>query len=437
MSRQILNHLYGAGSRFSYVRLAFNYYALKEYYGDSLKTLKGVQPYVEDINRIVMKFIIENEPDCEKIIPSLDRLRNQLIQNMEVLTAYTDHFLIYEYVLNRMEYKLKDEDTYDMEDDLQLEKRVADYILEIKDNVVINSRIQEIVGQLPIRLTKGKFFELLRDGLSIYEGGERKNLDDLVYMLKTGCSLMEPEDMESAYQDIWDNLDCLESGNYKDIKGEDFARLSEVMEKSCEKINEFSGLYILLQEIVNDVYVILLTKDYALKEQNEFETCIRVIEASIRGVCGGEQEADDNTVIDWLVMLEGRQEKHYEKYSSWEMKAFGADPESRDEVWNKISLLLSGSHFVDIHKIDNKSEMVDREYMNEVLQDLVSEFEKRFSQCSKPVVRSIMAKTLSSLPVFLNSMDEILLYVKGSLEGCHESYEKAAFSDLLYQLTEM
>lgn len=436
MSRQILNHLYGAGSRFSFVRLAFNYYALKEYYGDSLEILDGAKIYIEELNRIVMTSIIEEQPDWERSIPLLDSLRDRLIGNMEVLTAYTDHFRIYEYVLNRMEYKLKDEGSYEVEEDALLEKRVADYIFGVKDNIVINSRIQEIVGQLPIRLTKGKFFELLKDGLSIYNGGDRKNLDDLVYMLKTGCSLTKPENMESFYKDIRDSLEALELGNYKDVRGEDFLRLSELMEISCERLNEFSGLYILLQEIVNDVYVILLTKGHVLTEQKEFETCARIIKASVSALSKAE-EADEDMLTDWLVTLEGKQEKHYEKYCSWEMKALEEDPKDGDETQRKISLLLSGSHFVDIHDLENSGEAVDGEYMNAVLQDLISEFEKRFSQCSKPVVRSIMAKALSSLPVFFNSRDEISLYVRGSLEGCHEQYEKAAFSDLLYQLMEM
>ena len=46
------------------------------------------------------------------------------------------------------------------------------FILEDEDNMAINRKISQVIGQLPVRLTKNKFFEMLSNGLSIYKGGK-------------------------------------------------------------------------------------------------------------------------------------------------------------------------------------------------------------------------------------------------------------------------
>ena len=43
---------------------------------------------------------------------------------------------------------------------------IMHYILSDKDNVVINGKISEIVGQLPVRMLKDRFFEHIRDAFT-------------------------------------------------------------------------------------------------------------------------------------------------------------------------------------------------------------------------------------------------------------------------------
>ena len=87
---------------------------------------------------------------------------------MEVITAYVDRLRIYEHVLNRVEYRFNEgELDYDYYN-TYMTNEIMHYILSDKDNVVINGKISEIVGQLPVRMLKDRFFEHNRNICVIY-----------------------------------------------------------------------------------------------------------------------------------------------------------------------------------------------------------------------------------------------------------------------------
>lgn len=95
-------------------------------------------------------------------VDRIDALRNRIIAKMEILTAYTDIFQIYEYVLNRVEYRFSESEFGDEYYNDRFEKDIYRYITGDKDNTVINMKLSQIVGQVPMRLSKNKFYDMLR-----------------------------------------------------------------------------------------------------------------------------------------------------------------------------------------------------------------------------------------------------------------------------------
>ncbi|MDR1550895.1 MAG: hypothetical protein LBT06_20235, partial [Hungatella sp.] len=57
-----------------------------------------------------------------------------------------------------------------------------------------------------------------------------------------------------------------------------------------------------------------------------------------------------------------------------------------------------------------------------------------FSGVSRPATRAIMAKVLSDLPVYFNSIEEIQAYIEGSLKSCLDEAEKETCKELLEEL---
>ena len=49
-------------------------------------------------------------------------------------------------------------------------------------------------------------------------------------------------------------------------------------------------------------------------------------------------------------------------------------------------------------------------------------------------MRAVMAKILSDLPVYFNSIDEIQNYIRGSFESCTDEAEKETCKELLEEL---
>ncbi|HBY72917.1 MAG TPA: hypothetical protein DEG06_11815, partial [Lachnospiraceae bacterium] len=83
----------------------------------------------------------------------MDELRKEIMKRMNYLSIYLDIFQIYEYVFNRTEYRFKQDEIMIVEND-DFARKILRYIFDTEDNVVINAKIMETIGQLPVRITK-------------------------------------------------------------------------------------------------------------------------------------------------------------------------------------------------------------------------------------------------------------------------------------------
>lgn len=95
--------------RYSSSRLALNYYAFYESLYENPSADPKVLARYEAFHPLLQGFL-NGTIDLE----ALDSLRNQVIHDMEILTAYVDCFQIYEYVLNRMERRFLEADSVTM-----------------------------------------------------------------------------------------------------------------------------------------------------------------------------------------------------------------------------------------------------------------------------------------------------------------------------------
>ena len=142
--------------------------------------------------------------------------------------------------------------------------------------------------------------------------------------------------------------------------------------------------------------------------------------------------------------MEGRQEAFFERYLKTEL------PQESEE-WNRdpdyiravnVDRLLSGSSFAELKYLSSQEEsekteegeLVDRISLEKEAGAYFKELEEVFAGSSKQVVRAIMAKVLSDLPVYFGSMDEIQSYITGSLTSCLDEAEKETCKELLEEL---
>ena len=118
------------------------------------------------------------------------------MEKTEILTAFSDCFQIYEYVLNRVERRflvMKDSGRTPA----GLAAELVQHIAGLEDDAGRNEMLREIIAQLPVRFTRQKFYSLVMERFSVLTGVSKASIEDFLYMLKTSAMVQLPEHMEA------------------------------------------------------------------------------------------------------------------------------------------------------------------------------------------------------------------------------------------------
>ena len=180
-----------AACHYAYTRLALNYYMYYEVIleGDLLSSrLERLSKRYHGL----LKDFLEGSLELEE----LNGLRDDTASAMEANTAYTDVFQAYEYVLNRLEGRFEPQlmgNRNVRPDEEEWTAEIMAYIMDTDEPMVVNERVQSVVGQLPIRLTRNKFFAMVEEGMSVYKGGPVSGLDDMLYILRSEAMLVRSQ----------------------------------------------------------------------------------------------------------------------------------------------------------------------------------------------------------------------------------------------------
>ena len=438
METRLLKKQMTAAYQYSYVRLALNYYTFFETIGEEAHIPERI---FDSANRLTE--LLHSHFSGQDTLVELLKLREDITHEVEIMTSYADCFQIYEYVLNRLERKFKTLPAAGSDDEAFV-KRLLEFVTGASEAPVMNGRIKQIVGQLPIRLTKQKFFSLVMEGLSVYIGSSRENLKDMLYTLRTESMTKLPKDMEAGHKDLFELLEQFRHADYRNMTGEGFDEAMAKLTSASEELTNESGLYVMIQEIINDFCVLLLAGAEAVIDVKEEELYRSIVTDILEKFRKEDYSFGGDAFFEKFTQLEGRQEVYYERYLKVEL------PQEKAE-WNKdpdyvkainVDRLLSGSSFAELLVLNSDEEakqtedaaLVDRAYLETEAGVYLKELEEVFSGSSKQVVRAIMAKVLSDLPVYFNSIDEIQAYIRGSMVSCLDEAEKETCKELLEEL---
>lgn len=113
------------------------------------------------------------------------------------------------------------------------------------------------------------------------------------------------------------------------------------------------------------------------------------------------------------------------------MEQLMPDEGETDPVLLKIARLTSGSSFASLTEPSPSCGAADRRWIETKGEEFCQELTKAFEGMPKPVVRAVMAKILSCLPVVFGSFEELREYIEGSLEGCSDFAEREACMEIL------
>lgn len=426
---------------YSTVKLCLNFYTIREMLEEGTNVAEFKDNF-DKIAALLTKALSQEETITEDDINCIDTLRNSVEYKMKVLTSYTDGFEIYEYILNRLEAGIKG--TVENVDIELLSNKMFQYVFSENDTVVVNSKLQILMSQLPVRMTKNKFYDVVSNTLSIYKGGETSSVDDFVEMLKTAVLLIKPEGFDTEYPELYDVYRRLEEADYKNLDEKSFDSLSVDLNQGAEYIAEQVSYYMLFQEVINDTYTILLTSSGKTlnSDINEYNSAKKIIDTCINSF-------DDNAaekLIDAFVSLEGSQENVYENVMILETalddvthKIQGMDETVVEHIskLRTVEKLVSSSLFVDLKKdADIETKLADSDYIGKLKDEVAEAFATYFKDKSIVVVRSVMCKILAAMPIFLDTQQEIKNYFDYVLENCKNDSELTACNKLICDIIE-
>ena len=360
-------------------------------------------------------------------------VREQIQKEMEAVVAYTDCFQTYEYALNRMERRFDETLPVSELSDEAFVRQIMGFLTATKDAATMNRRIQEVIGQLPIRFTRQKYYGMVREALSAYIGADSEALENIMYLLRTGAMVELSAEQKAAYPELQALAEPLAQIRFKELTPEAYRNAVQAVALASEKLYALSEYCQTMQEMANDLYLIVLTGEAAVRDAGQ-EACASGI---IKGLLALDGKAIPEELEEALGGLEGVQEEYYEKYQRLDPAPEYQDGEDEEAYRMRcVDLLMSTSTFVTL-KENRQPKTVEIGDIDRAVDGFVALTEPVFAGLQKPVLRAVMAATLSALPVCFNSLDEIQAYVTNSLGSCSDIAEKETCKELILHLMEM
>lgn len=425
------------------IKMSMNLFTMYEMSEEiDLERREEIEGYIDTINASLRCVYIDKTPADEETVNEVTKVRDAVTAGMKVLTAYTDALEIYEYILNRIEPAVLgtvDEDINVSE----LAENMYEFVFSENDKMLVNTRIQEFIAQLPVRMTKNRFFDIITNSIAIYKGGEKKSVDDFIQTIRDAAILDKPEGFETKYPKLYEIYTAFINADYKDMSRAEFDMLSDMITEGTDIIQSAVTDYLMITEIVNDALIVLYTDPIADNSYlgKEYETSSKIIGELVKADDIYEASAEFDELF---VSLEGAQENAYEElsfldsnledlYAQYYEMYESEDMKRAFDLLSKADRLTSTSLFMDIEDSGIKVvvEEADDIYIMEERETLITELDEAMKGMSKQLKRSVMAKILSLMPVFFNTQQEIKEYFEYALSSCSDKAELTACRDIV------
>lgn len=434
---------------------------MMEYYMFYEVVTEDINPYIAmakemitSLNETVGQAMSDTLDDTQRkqLVDHILAMRTEVIDRMQVLTGYVDCFVVYEYILNRIQYRFDEKEV--LPEDTAFAQEVMNFIFGSNDNVTINDNLRVVLGQLPMRMTRSHYFDLIKNCISVYKGSEIESLEGFLYMFRTSAMLYKHPAQEQYFTEFAGVLQELMEADYEHMDRTLYELYAEKVRVSASKLNDLSDLYMQIGQIINGVYTLVVTEPYCVDEEK-----MTVVDDVIRGINALflEKEIDlwqredlltEEDRLNWLAeklpAVEGQQEKLYQSVNVAEAaldellegRAEEIEAAGLSDAFIKLhhlSQLNSSSVFAPLESQESAG-IVTAEIAEQETEKLLSELKELFQGRSRMFRRAIMAATVEKLPTFFKSAQEIADYMMNALNQCDDEAEKYASKQLILEM---
>ena len=382
----------------------------------------------------------------------LKGLRKENKKRMEFFTVLTDRLVAYEYVLNRYELKFAPEEKLDEflkanPEDTFLNKVISYLTLE-RDKKIFGTKLQEIIGEVPVQMTKNKLFELIDRAFTLYLDSDETSLDELIYMLRMAgltyrVGYADTDEADHAadassfcdyineYPMLGEPLRDFESVDLKTMTESDYDRLRDEIFTLSGKLEFIMDFYYELQRCVNDALSLCIVRKWLPEDDALMDKSERRAVAACLG-----DAIDDDAFTPLEGRIESVAERLHAQMSGVEAPDMNAEEEEEYLDVATLARLLSNSIFAEIDPLFVEEKTVTKELIKEKEDVLFGELTRVFKESQKPVKKAVMAKILEKLPPFLTDQAAIEEYIRLNLFNCRDKAEKCAVMAIITEMME-
>lgn len=437
------------------IKLMMEYYMFYEVVTEDINPyIAMAKEMITSLNETVGQAMSDTLDDTQRkqLVDHILAMRTEVIDRMQVLTGYVDCFVVYEYILNRIQYRFDEKEV--LPEDTAFAQEVMNFIFGSNDNVTINDNLRVVLGQLPMRMTRSHYFDLIKNCISVYKGSEIESLEGFLYMFRTSAMLYKHPAQEQYFTEFAGVLQELMEADYEHMDRTLYELYAEKVRVSASKLNDLSDLYMQIGQIINGVYTLVVTEPYCVDEEK-----MTVVDDVIRGINALflEKEIDlwqredlltEEDRLNWLAeklpAVEGQQEKLYQSVNVAEAaldellegRAEEIEAAGLSDAFIKLhhlSQLNSSSVFAPLES-QKSAGIVTAEIAEQETEKLLSELKELFQGRSRMFRRAIMAATVEKLPTFFKSAQEIADYMMNALNQCDDEAEKYASKQLILEM---
>ncbi len=432
---ELMNRMASAYGMLSYYNMNMELSVLLESKEEGIiKPGRTVKELEEKLYEIMHTTLLEAfAPEVyDKAIKELAELREKVITKMDILTAYTDLFILYEYIINRLEAVFETtEEPADMDNDA-VAKEILQWIFAEEEPALVNEHIKEMLSCLPVRMTKGKFLELVENAFSIYTESDCQSVDMFDYMLRSASGLYTPKGMAKSYAKLDKVKKLFESKSLAELTKEEYEERKAALAEGTDYIRNATECLSDIQAVANALMTVLLTKQYFTLSAER--ASIRPQEITEILLSGNRIDTES-----LFAGVETEMEAISEEIMGLEASLLYVK-ENMERQIDELMLSVVYQRLLTVQRLNSSSayasltETVAEEkegYLQQVKEAFLVEIKEALENGSRIRNRAVMAAVLRELPVFFNNHTEVMNYVRNALDGCRDEKEKKISVDLL------
>ena len=275
---------------------------------------------VDELGEIVKTVYLDGleNADLSGISERIFKFREHVKELAVDLISYSDRFKLHEYVINRI--KPVDKTTLKTFNNDAAARDVLSAVFSSGENAEINENIKLAVSQLPLRMSKTKFFDIVENTLKKYIGTDSQSLERELYMLRTSAGLKYVS--SAIYSELEELLQELQGADYDNIDEKSYPVLEGKLIKAVQLITDMSELLQSAETIVNRMAVMVMcfanVETVFAKETANVKV---LVTEAVEGLKNPSDKEMSDDVLKSLQMLEGIFEPVMERLQRYQTRA--------------------------------------------------------------------------------------------------------------------